>query len=177
MFSLVVKDDDTGYSSKERWMWGINVYRFKLEWIKCCYFKLNSWLKVDYMEPSSQLKIWKPSWMQLFFLDLEFLSWVWSMRNDLSEIAEVKTGICTLCMVNLQPQACLLVALFPTSWNCVFMQALFQFHVAWFHVPLVSLRAQALNKPQTPEWNSAETTTTFCIVSTKTHKLIRFTLS
>lgn len=50
------------------------------------------------------------------------------------------------------------------------MQNLFPFHVAWFHVLLDSLRVQALNKNQTPERNSAETTT-FCIVSTKTHTL------
>lgn len=50
------------------------------------------------------------------------------------------------------------------------MQNLFPFHIAWFHVLLDSLRVQALNKTQTPERNSTETTT-FCIVSTKTHTL------
>lgn len=94
--------------------------------------------------------------MQVISLDLEFLSWVRSVRSDFSEMTVVKAGISTVCMVNWQPQACLLVgafALFPTSCNCLFSAhaALFQFHVAWFHVPLVSLRAQALNKPQTLE--------------------------
>lgn len=173
MFSLVVKDDDTGYSSKERWMWDINVYKFKLEWIKCCNFNLNSWLKVDYMEP---LKIWKASWMQVISLDLEFLSWVWSMTCQRRlELALSVQWICSprpVCWLGLLPFSPLHEMVFS-----VLMQALFQFHVAWFHVPLVSLRAQALNKPQTPEWNSAETTTILCIVSTKTHKLIRLTLS
>lgn len=78
------------------------------------------------------------------------------MRNDFSEIIIVNTGINTVCMVNLKPQACLLVGafvFFPLHEIIfsVFMQTLFPFHVAWFHVPLVSLRVQALNKTQTLE--------------------------
>lgn len=93
------------------------------------------------------------------------------MKNDSSERAIVKIRISIVCMVNFKSGLLPFSPLHETnSFFSVFMQNLFLFHVAWFHVPLVSLRVQALNKTQTPERNSAETTA-FCIVSTKNHEL------